>query len=135
MRYLLDTNTCSRIQADDPSVLSRVAALPRGAALCTSVVVQGEILYGAYRQPEPRRGRLLRGFAVFLDTVPDVLPITPAVAEWYARLKAHLAGRGAPIPANDMWIAATALELGLVLVTDDAHFDRVPGLTVENWLL
>jgi tRNA(fMet)-specific endonuclease VapC len=44
-----------------------------------------------------------------------------------------LRGEGRPIPENDLWIAATASEHGLVLVTRDEHFDRVEGLLVERW--
>ncbi len=80
------------------------------------------------------RAKLLRGIRRVLGRVADVLPLTPAVAERYGHIKAELAARGALIPSNDVWIAATALEEDLILVSDDAHFERVPGLTVENWL-
>ncbi len=134
MGYLLDTNTCSCIQDGHPSVRARLAALPRADSVYTSVIAHGEMLYGAYRQSEPRRGRLLRGIRDLLHTMSEVLPVTRAVADRYAQVRARLAADGTPIPVNDLWMAAIALEAGLTLVTDDAHFDRVPGLTVENWL-
>ena len=55
---------------------------------------------------------------------------TDRTADEYARLKEALAKAGALIPENDLWIAAYALEHGLPLITRDAHFARVPGLTV-----
>jgi tRNA(fMet)-specific endonuclease VapC len=134
LEYLLDTNTCSHIQARHPSVCARLAALPPADRVYTSVIAQGEMLYGAHRQSEPRRGRLLRGIRDFLNTMSDVLPLTRAVADRYAQARARLAADGTPIPVNDLWMAAIALEAGLTLVSDDAHFDRVPGLTVENWV-
>lgn len=134
MTYLLDTNTCSHIQADQPAVIARLGRLPEANALYTSVVAEGEMLYGAYRTGEPRRSRLLRGIRDLLNTMVDVLPITPEVARRYGRIKARLAAQGTPIPANDMWMAAVAIEADLILVSDDAHFERVPGLTVENWV-
>lgn len=134
MRYLLDTNICSHIQADHPAVLACLARLSPAARLCTSVVAEAEMLHGAYGRAEPRRSRLLRGIGAFLQTMAEVLPITRAVADRYAQLRARLQRQGTPIPANDIWIAAIALEADMILVTDDAHFGRVPRLTVENWL-
>ena len=55
-------------------------------------------------------------------------PITRGIAERYGYAKAALAKRGTPIPENDIWIAATALETGTRLVSNDAHFDFVGGL-------
>lgn len=51
------------------------------------------------------------------------------------RIRAVLERQGTPIGGNDLWIAAQALALGAVLVTDNVkEFSRVPGLAVENWL-
>ena len=54
-------------------------------------------------------------------------------AEHSGRISARLAQQGALIPQNDIWIAAFAVQWNLPLVTSDAHFARVEGLTVENW--
>ena len=51
----------------------------------------------------------------------------------YARLRGALTRAGTPIPENDLWIAALAVEHGWPLATRDAHFARVPGLTVFDW--
>lgn len=51
-----------------------------------------------------------------------VLPVTARTAEHYAHLWNHARGMGRPLPANDLWIAASALETGRTLVTADAHF-------------
>jgi tRNA(fMet)-specific endonuclease VapC len=63
--------------------------------------------------------------------VPEV---TFETARRYAELRLALKRAGRPIPSNDLWIAATCLRHGLVLVTADAHFTHCPGLVVENWL-
>ncbi len=56
-------------------------------------------------------------------------------ADKFAELQAHLMGQGSPIGANDTMIAAHALSLGVVLVTNNQrHFSKVEGLTLENWL-
>jgi tRNA(fMet)-specific endonuclease VapC len=63
-----------------------------------------------------------------------ILWMNEAVADKAAELYAYLRSSGQPIPATDILIAATALTHHLTLVTDDSHFQRVPGLTLENWL-
>ena len=59
---------------------------------------------------------------------PDERP-----AHYYGRVKADLARQGKPIPQNDIWIAAVALEHSLPLATRDRHFLLVPGLTILEW--
>jgi len=56
--------------------------------------------------------------------------VTRGIAERYAYVKAALRRKGQPIPENDLWIAATALESGCRLLTADAHFSQVAGLIV-----
>lgn len=135
MRYLLDTNTCSHIQRNRPAVVARVASLPRAATFYASVIAQGEMLFGAHHAPRPRRAGLVAEVRSLMRDMADVLPVTPAAAERYGRLKAELAAQGTPIPDNDIWAAAIALEAGLIMVSDDTHFNHIPGLALENWLL
>ncbi len=68
----------------------------------------------------------------FLPVVA-VLPLTTGTTRHYARLRNALRKTGTPIPENDIWIAALALEHGWPLATRDAHFFRVPGLVVQDW--
>ncbi len=64
-----------------------------------------------------------------------VPPLDAATSAHYARIRAVLERQGKPIGGNDLWIAAQALALGAVLVTDNVkEFSRVSGLAVENWL-
>lgn len=60
----------------------------------------------------------------------DAVPITDATAEVYAKVFNALKAQGRPIPQNDMWIAASALEHGADILTYDEHFRAVPMLTV-----
>jgi len=60
-------------------------------------------------------------------------PVSPATAGHCGRLKDLLARAGTPVPENDLWIAAVALEHGLPVATRDAHFSQVPGLSVLDW--
>jgi predicted nucleic acid-binding protein len=59
--------------------------------------------------------------------------VGPLAGDLYGRLKADSQGRGLSLDENDLWIAATTLSLEAVLVSRDADFSRVDGLTVLDW--
>ena len=93
-------------------------------------VALGELHYGLWRSVFRAENRAQLDHWL---QVTVLLPISAATAECYGELKQQLALAGTPIPENDLWIAAVALEHGLPLATRDAHFLRVPGLTVLDW--
>jgi len=95
-----------------------------------STVALGELHYGIHRSARPEEN--LRQLERWLR-VTVLLSVSPATAEHYGQLKDQLARAGTPIPENDLWIAAQALEHGLPLATRDAHFIYVPGLRVLDW--
>jgi len=129
-RYLLDTNVISAVlRSPHGKLAARLSAVP-GHRLCTSIIVAAELRYGAAKMPSPR---LLRSVEEVLSAI-DIMPFDVPADEIYAGLRAELERKGRPIAANDLLIAAHALALGCVVVTDDGDFGRVPGLTVENWL-
>lgn len=65
----------------------------------------------------------------------EVLPFDEAATRQYGKLRSHLEAKGTPIGALDLLIAAHALALGAVVVTDsEREFRRVPALVVENWV-
>lgn len=71
----------------------------------------------------------LRQFAA--DNV--ILACDAETARLYGEVKNSLRKKGHPIPENDIWIAATALQHGLILVSRDEHFAEVEGLRAEKW--
>ena len=94
------------------------------------LTVLGELLKGALKSAAPQKqqakiGELLKIVAV---VNPDA-----ATAASYAQTSVALEARGRPIPENDIWIAAVALELDMPLAARDEHFDWVHGLTVLKW--
>lgn len=103
--------------------------------LFSSVVVEAEIVFGIGRlAPGRKKTKLERDLKQILALLSDVLPVTRSVAARYARVKVDLWERGKPMAENDLWIASTALDYGLTVVTRDIHFRQVPGLDVEDWL-
>jgi tRNA(fMet)-specific endonuclease VapC len=130
-RYLLDTNIVSAlIKAPRGVVFERLqAAMP--ATSCTSIVVTSEIRFGINKGVSEK----LRVQALQVIAALDVLPLDAPVDRHYGEIRAHLQRMGEPIGQNDLFIAAHARALGLVLVTNNVReFDKVPGLDVENWL-
>jgi tRNA(fMet)-specific endonuclease VapC len=90
-------------------------------------VVLAELYAGAYRSLRSERN--LQQISSFLDAVDVLLPDeeTPLV---YGRVASELAQKGTPIPQNDIWIAAIALQTGLPLATEDNHFRTGSGLNL-----
>jgi predicted nucleic acid-binding protein len=133
--YLLDTDHLSYVQEGHLKVVERLAQLPRGDRVFTSVVGVAELLRGVYLLPKGRRQReLLQLYHQVLGQMEEVLPLGRPVAERFAEIEVKLRKKGKPIPVNDVWVAALALVRGAVLVTNDEHFAHVEHLKVENWM-
>ncbi|MGV3533606.1 MAG: type II toxin-antitoxin system VapC family toxin [Chthoniobacteraceae bacterium] len=98
--------------------------------LFVPLVALGELLKGALKSDNPTRHRAK--IDAFLKIVAVLNPDFET-AEHYAQASVALASKGYAIPENDLWIAATALELEMPLATRDAHFQRVEGLEVLAW--
>jgi tRNA(fMet)-specific endonuclease VapC len=128
--HLLDTNVISRLLKEPQGVSARRLAEVGDHRVCTSVVVAGELRFGAALRGSER---LTLAVERVLGAIP-VLPLEPPSDEHYANIRKELQSRGTPIGPNDLLIAAHARSLGLVLVTEnDAEFRRVNQLSVENW--
>ena len=133
MRYVLDTNTVSRVMGRETSVCDRLLARSRNEVLVPQPVV-AEIEYGLSRLPDSkRRARLAERFEVLFEEMPRAA-WTDEVSRAFGRLKAHLERRGQRLEDFDVAIAAHALALDAILVSSDAGLqDRIPGLRVEDW--
>ena len=129
--YMLDTNICIYISKHDPpGVFARFDRMIPGEVVM-SVVTYGELCYGANRSVQ--RAESFAKLNEILTDIP-VEPLTPATGSAYGEVRASLAKQGRPIGANDLWIGAHALALGLTLATNnEREFRRIAGLKVENW--
>ena len=129
--YLFDTNAVSDAMIDHPKVLARMAA--QLGRLVTSVIVRGEIQYGLERLPAGRRRNALTLKAITVLAGLPAAQVTEPVADIYAVIRQATESQGMALDDNDLWIAATALNLGVIVVTRDTDFAQVPGLQVEDW--
>jgi tRNA(fMet)-specific endonuclease VapC len=99
-----------------------------------SVVTASELLHGVQRATEAAvRARRSAWVEAILERFP-LLPIDVQIARAHAQLWADLASRGQIIGPNDLWLAASCVAHGLVMVTaNEREFHRVPGLEVDAW--
>ena len=124
MRILLDTNVYAALLRGDRAVAGRVRGSER---VYLSTIVLGELQFG-FRNGS-RYARNQQELDEFLaNPYVEVLPVTPTTAERFGRTAAYLRRKGRPIPTNDVWIAAHALESGADLLSFDRHFEEVVGL-------
>ena len=128
MRVLLDSNAYSRLMRGD----DQTATVVRDATeLLMSAVVIGELLYG-FRNGSRGLTETHRDLRSFLDNpYVSFVPVGSTTADRYSRIAAALRAKGNPIPTNDVWIAAHAMETGADLVSADRHFEAVDGIA---WL-
>lgn len=130
MSYLLDTNALSDIlRAPDGNTARRLFAVDEDKVF-TSVIVAYELRYGAIKKGSTR---LNQAVATLLETIRQE-PLTSETGVTCAELRATQEKAGKPLAALDTLIAAHALSLDAILVTDDLAFSMVPGLKTENWL-
>ena len=136
MRYLLDTNIVSDLVRNPQGTVARQVRRVGEKQVCTSIIVAAELRYAAAKKRADKKGspRLSSQLDAVLGAL-EVLPFeTPADAS-YGLLRTRLERAGTPIGANDLLIAAQALALGYVIVTDnEREFSRVKGLRLQNWL-
>ncbi|MFS8978833.1 type II toxin-antitoxin system VapC family toxin [Cupriavidus necator] len=129
--FLLDTNIISdAIRNTRGPCAARIATIDPDS-LCTSIIVAAELRFGAAKKGSPALSQRVNQALAGLR----VLPLSGDADHCYGELRAALERSGRVIGANDMLIAAHALSLSAVLVTDNiGEFSRVSSLHCENWL-
>jgi tRNA(fMet)-specific endonuclease VapC len=125
-KFALDTNIAIAVLNGEPAVVDK---LRNAAQVFLPLPVVGELLFGALnsRHFETNLSRIQK-----LIQRSIVLEMRSETASLYAKTRMSLKQKGRPIPENDVWIAASCLEHRLALMTNDAHFNSVDGLTIET---
>lgn len=129
--HLLDTNICIYIiNVRPPQVLAKFREHPPGT-VAISTVTACELAFGVAKSQSERNHRALQMFMAPLE----ILPFDESVVWQYAQIRSDLERQGQPIGALDMMIAAHALALSAILVTNNTkEFSRVADLKIENWV-
>lgn len=125
MKVLLDTNAYSAFRRGHELVAEQVRI---SEEVLLSIVVVGELLFGFRNGSRyEENARALRSFLE--DPNVCLLPVTWDTADLFGRLSAELRKKGRPIPTNDIWIAAQAMESSAGLISSDPHFGHIDGLS------
>ncbi|MBI4524943.1 MAG: PIN domain-containing protein [Deltaproteobacteria bacterium] len=133
MIFLLDTNAFSDLMRKHSRLEGRMASLPGADRVVICPVVRGEILYGIEQLPQSRRRQNLERQAAPLFAIIPCEPIPERAGDHYARIKTTRQQKGLTLDENDLWLAATAMALNSVLITRDSDFQRIDGLTADDW--
>jgi tRNA(fMet)-specific endonuclease VapC len=121
---LIDTNFyCDAMRG----VPKAVAVLRESDQILVSPIVVGELLSGfkSGKSENANRNQLRKFLA---QERVRVLQVTTETAEFYALIHEQLKRKAKPVPTNDLWIAASAMENGTRLATTDAHFRHIDGI-------
>jgi predicted nucleic acid-binding protein len=124
MTILLDTNAYSALLRGHDEVAHRVR---RAERIVFSTVVAGELLLG-FRLGTRLKKNMAELDAFLESPYVSLVSVTLTTADRFARIAAALRAKGRPIPTNDIWIAAHAMEVGAELLSFDAHFGAIDGL-------
>ena len=126
-RYLLDSTIAVAFLNGDPNVKEKVN---QADEIYLPAIGLGELYYGAFNSSKRQENlEKIDGFKAEVY----LLDCDEYTAKIYGQIKKGLRDKGTPIPENDIWISAVAIQYGLTVVTRDSHFDYVDGLRVEKW--
>jgi tRNA(fMet)-specific endonuclease VapC len=129
MRYLLDTNVVAELIRNPRGQVKQRIREVGEAQVCTSIIVAGELRYGAAKKGSPRLPAQVETVLGALEVLPSESPADAAYGEPRARLEQT----GRPIGGNDLLIAAQVLAFGYTIVTDnEREFARIDDLRCEN---
>ena len=123
-KIILDTNAYTRLLAGDEDVLDMISTAD---TLYMSIFVLGELYAGFAGGSKEQENREILNHFLLKPTV-KILNATSETAEVFGMVKSKLKTAGTPLPVNDLWIAAHAIETGSTIITFDKHFKKISGL-------
>ena len=124
---MLDTSAYSLFKRGNPEVVDRIRSTSR--ILIPSIVI-GELLAGFEGGSKKEQNR--KELDAFTGSARvQMVSITPDTAQRYAHIYKYLKTAGTPVPTNDLWIAASAMEHNAELITSDHHFSYIPHILVH----
>lgn len=126
-KHLLDTSIVIEVFEGNKEIADKLNKIPH---IYISTVVLGELYIGINRVAN--KAKHLKKLSAFLQLC-NVWNMDEATAMHYGEIVAGLYKKGKPIPTNDIWIAALALQHDLTLITKDKHFKEIDGLKVKAW--
>ena len=132
MKFMLDTNTCIYIiKRKPPNVIERFRQTEISQIGISSITLS-ELLYGVSKSSKPEQNKI----ALMQFVAPlEILSYDDEAAQYYGDLRTHLEKQGTPIGSLDMLIAAHALSIACILITNnEKEFIRIPNIKIDNWV-
>jgi predicted nucleic acid-binding protein len=128
-RIILDTSAYSAFLKGKSYIKH---SLQKAYEIYINPVILGELLSGFIKGKKEHENRgILQDF--LSSSRVHIIDIDEETSERYAVIKSYLTMEGTPIPANDIWIAASAMQYGLKVLTTDQHYLKVPQIIVEYY--
>ena len=126
-RIMIDTSAYSAFLRAHPGIK---VSLQQADEISLTPVVLGELLAGFMMGKNEKRNRsILQDF--LSSPRVNILEIDEETSERYAAIRNQLRAQGTPLPTNDLWIAASAMQYGLKVLTTDKHYLDVPHILTE----
>lgn len=124
MKILLDTSAYVMFKQN---ITDAVEIIVRAELILISPIVLGELMFGFRNGTRFKKN--MGELNNFLEhEIVELLQIGEITSDRYSRIAAKLKSKGTPIPTNDIWIVAQAIEYGAELITSDRHFEKIDGL-------
>jgi tRNA(fMet)-specific endonuclease VapC len=124
VKILLDTSAYVAFKLNNEEI---VEVITNSDEIVFSPIVMGELLYG-FRNGAKFKQNMDELNQFLSHEIVEILKIGDITSDRYSRIAQQLKSNGTPIPTNDIWIAAQAMEHGAELITCDNHFNRIAGL-------
>lgn len=129
-RIIIDTNFYTAFKKSEPDAVN---ILRKVEYIGINTVILGELLAGFRCGSRERQNRA--ELDQFIDSARvELISLDEETSEFYAQIFSELRKKGRPIPSNDIWLAASALQHGLALATYDDHFKEITGLLLTTGL-
>lgn len=125
--FILDTNIVIAFFGNDENVVKEIAD---AGEIYLPVIAAGELFYGASNSGKPEKN--CQKINEFLKEV-NVLKRDHETGRFYGIVKMELKTKGRPIPENDIWIIALALQYQMPVVSRDKHFENIENLQLIRW--
>lgn len=125
-KILLDTNAYTQFLAGEDTIIDEIVTAD---VIFFSVIVLAELFSGFKLGSKEEENR--KNLEIFLaKPLIEIINISQETAEIYGQIYAALKKAGTPVPINDVWIAAQAIETGAKLISFDRHFSKIPGIRI-----
>lgn len=126
-KFLLDTNIVIALFKNDSLVIDKITEAKE--IFITNITV-GELYFGAYKSSKVESN--IKQIDSFV-AINIILNCDFTTAKYYGQIKNQLKMKGKPIPENDIWIAAIAMQYNLILVSRDKHLQEIENLLLQKW--